>query len=382
MISARPASVYQYEGKGYDVNNCLSDSGYKTDVGNFQIFVKLPSGKTLLLWVIAEDTGETLKTLIVQKEGYSPTLFYILHEGKVLHEGKKLRDCQVYKNSTLHVMYRLRGGNKGTAGPSSYKDAARTKGSQSTAAPPTSQPKPYIVEKLDVIPSLEVKNIEVTQLFNTLQTHALICRFNGFWPRSFDLHNWIYTNWTTNCQILLCSKGFFVVQFESKEEYLKIREQGPWFWGRAGLFITPWFPEFDAHTMVVTKMPIWVRLPNLPLPFWHHLVLEDIGNLLGKFIKSDSDLNEQGLFTYARICVEIDLSKGLPDRVQLIYEKHKWVQALDYENTAFRCRFCHLTGHLQDSCPLSKRFPKKKQGLHPKRKTWQADYAPSIDEDS
>ena len=138
-----------------------------------------------------------------------------------------MRDFQIYKNSTLHLMYSLRAGtigNRGTACLSSYKDAARSKGSQSTAAPPSSQPKPYIVEKLEVIPSLEVKNTEVTQLFSTLQTHALICCFNGFWPRSFDLHNWIYTSWTTNCQILLCSKGFFVVQFESKEDYQKIIE--------------------------------------------------------------------------------------------------------------------------------------------------------------
>ena len=288
-----------------------------------------------------------------------------MYGGKVLTEGDRLRDCQIYKNSTLYVMNRLRGGtfgNRGTAGPSSYKDTARSKDPQSAAASPSSQPKSYIVDKLDDIPSLEVKNKEVTQLFSTLQTHALICRFNGFWPRSYDLHNWIYTNWTTNCQILLCSKGFFVVQFDSQEDYQKIIEQGPWFWGRAGLFLTPWFPDFDANTMVVTKMPVWVRLPNLPLPLWHHLVLEEIGNLLGKFIKSDTDRNEQGLFTYARICVEIDLSKGLPDKFQLIYEKHKWIQALDYENTAFRCRFCHLTGHLQDSCPRAKRFPKKNRG--------------------
>ena len=163
-------------------------TGSAQEVGNFQIFVKMPSRKTSLLWVCDEDTGETLKTLLVQKEGYSSTLFYILHEGKVLHEGETLRDCQISKNSTLHVMYRLRGGtveNRGTTGPSSYKDAARSKGSQSTAAPPS---KPYIVEKLDAIPSLEIKNTEVTQLFSSLQTHALICRFNGFWPRSFDLH--------------------------------------------------------------------------------------------------------------------------------------------------------------------------------------------------
>ena len=180
--------------------------------------------------------------MIEQREGYSRLFFYILYGGKVLNEADRLKDCQIFKNSTLYVKTRLRGGsfgNRGTAGPSSFKDAACSKGPQSSAAPPSSQPKPYIVEKPDDIPSLEVKNQEVTKLFSILQTHALICRFNGFWPSSYDLHNWIYTNWTTNCQILLCSKGFFVVQFESQEDYQKIIEQGPWFWGRAGLFLTP-----------------------------------------------------------------------------------------------------------------------------------------------
>ena len=114
--------------------------------------------------------------------------------------------------------------------------------------------------------------------------------------------------------------------------------------------------------MVVTKMPVWVRLPNLPLPFWHHIVLEDISYLLGRFIKSDSDRKEQGLFTYVRICVEIDLNKGLPDRLQLKHESFNWIQSLDYENTTFRCRFCPLTGHLQDSCPLPKKFVKEEKG--------------------
>ena len=165
-------------------------------------------------------------------------------------------------------------------------------------------------------------------------------------------------------------KGFFVVQFDSQEDYQKMLTQGPWFWGRVGLFITPWFQEFDSNSMVVTKMPVWVRLPNLPLPFQHHLVLEDIGNILGRFIKSDSDRKEQGLFTYARICVEIDLSKGISDRLQLKHEYFNWIQRLDYENNSFRCRFFHLTGHLQDSCPLPKKFTKKKRENISHRKNW------------
>jgi len=391
------------------------DYGAREVCENFQIFINMPTGNPLLVWVNELVTVEELRENIASRMGYHEYDFYFVHAGKSMQDSLKLSDYQISRNSSISLMLRLRGGaegnqrgpipsnkgvgnpkNRGTAGPSSYKDAARSKGPQATATRTPSQPKgphaaadplptqpgPYIVEKLDDIPALEVKITEVKNLFNTLQKHALICRFNGFWPRSFDLHNWIHSNWTTSCQVLLCSKGFFVVQFESQEDYQKILVQGPWFWGRAGLFITPWFPEFDADTMVVTKMPVWVRLPNLPLPFWHHEVLEDIGNRLGKFIISDEERREQGLFTYARICVEIDLSKGLPDKIQLQHESFKRIQALDYENTAFRCRSCHLTGHLHDTCPHARRFPKKKKGSNSKGKSWQAEYEPSINEES
>ena len=109
--------------------------------------------------------------------------------------------------------------------------------------------------------------------------------------------------------------------------------------------------------------------------------MEDIGNILGRFIKSDSDRKEQGVFNYAIICVDIDLTKGLPDRIQLKHEPFNWIQSLDYENTTFRCRFCDLMGHLQDSCPLPKKFTKKKKGQTTNRKNWQTYYVLSLDED-
>ncbi|KAH9296138.1 hypothetical protein KI387_039726, partial [Taxus chinensis] len=118
------------------------------------------------------------------------------------------------------------------------------------------------------------------------------------------------------------------------------------------LFITPWFPDFDPNTYSVAKTLVWVRLPNLPLHLWY--ALEDIGNVLGKFIKEDLDRTHSGLCSFARICVEIDLSKGLPDRINLKFGNFQHTQVLDYENTAFRCRLCRNAGHLQASCPFNK----------------------------
>jgi hypothetical protein len=167
------------------------------------------------------------------------------------------------------------------------------------------------------------------------------------------LFNWIHTTWTTKCEISLCSKGFFIVCFHNHEEYQKIREEGPWFWGREGLFNTPWHPYFDPNKMSVTTTPVWVRLINFLLHFWSHQIMIDIGNKMGKHLKIDLERARTGLTTYACICVQMDISKGLLDKLILKWNSHKWIQILDYENTTFRCKICQKTGHLHGSFPFA-----------------------------
>jgi len=175
-------------------------------------------------------------------------------------------------------------------------------------------------------------------------------------------------------------KGFFIVRFKTEQEREYILNKGPWFWGNAGLFMTPWFPGFDANTMVVSKMPIWVRLHNLPLHFCHHNVLISTGNTLGKFLKIDGDKLKRGIFTFTRICVEVDLGQGLPESITLNFNNTQWTQPLDYENTTFWCHGCLQTGHLHSACPKEKQIPKwnKKQQIKPK--LWQ--YTAPLDEEA
>ena len=139
----------------------------------------------------------------------------------------------------------------------------------------------------------------------------IIYRFNSFWPKPVELFHWIFTNWTMDCEIHLCSKGFFNVKFASSEARDNILRVGPWFWGSTGLFITPWFLDFDANTMEVSRILVWVRLYNLPLHFWNESVLTCIGNILGWYIKIDTQRLEECIYTFACICVEVELNKGL-----------------------------------------------------------------------
>ena len=121
--------------------------------------------------------------------------------------------------------------------------------------------------------------------------------------------------------------------------------------GTVGLFLTPWFPDFDPATVVITRTPVWIRLPNLPVHLWHVAVYKAIGNTLGSFITRDYGQEIKGLYTYARICVELDLSQGILDQIILKMNDFVWSQTLYYENTAFHCHHCHQAGHLQSTCP-------------------------------
>lgn len=132
-----------------------------------------------------------------------------------------------------------------------------------------------------------------------------------------------------------------------------------------------WFPTFNPLTLKAMNTPIWVRLPNLPLHFYTPDFLSLISNTLGRFIKTDTDRISKGFFTYARICVKIDLSQGLPDKIFFKRAgKDPYLQLIDYENTAFRCRSCQQKGHLQDSCPV---FPFTPSSFGPRKKAsrWQ-----------
>jgi hypothetical protein len=121
----------------------------------------------------------------------------------------------------------------------------------------------------------------------------------------------------------------------------------------------PWYKEFDPSTESFNKMPLWVRLLNLPLHLWLDYVLEAMGNAIEDFILVDSACSRVYRMMYARILVEMNISKGLPEMIMLNSLHGPWNQLLDYEGIPFRCRICHKTGHLASPCSSRKSRPKK-----------------------
>ena len=165
---------------------------------------------------------------------------------------------------------------------------------------------------------MELSPLDPCQKAIILSDKTLIDKFTGLWPSPKAIEIWIAEHWNPIVQgqvsLFATGRGYFVFLFLNEEERDLFFQSGPFFMGLRGIFLAPWTLGFNPEAEITTA-PIWVRLPHLPLHIWGKISLADISNKLGRYL--DSGDPKGGQFTCSRICVEVNLKKGLPEALKL-----------------------------------------------------------------
>ncbi|CAN1181979.1 hypothetical protein LINPERHAP2_LOCUS35739 [Linum perenne] len=113
--------------------------------------------------------------------------------------------------------------------------------------------------------------------------------------------------------------------------------------------VARWSPSFNEEEPI-RKILTWVRFPKLPIHYFNHTAVNRIGNHIGKTIRMDLATSEGARARYARVCVEIDLSKPLLGK----YMIGDRVFYIEYESIENFCYLCGLYGCKAVSCPSCK----------------------------
>lgn len=142
------------------------------------------------------------------------------------------------------------------------------------------------------------------------------------------------------------SKDFFLIKFSDEADYDKVLKGGPWFVGEHFLAMRQWEPCFKASEASFNSVAVWVRLPKLPIEFYDNSVLLEIGKAIGPMLRIDSYTASGARGSYARLCLQIDLTKPLITTIKV----GRLRQKVMYEGVSSLCYCCGRMGHKQESC--------------------------------
>ncbi|KAJ4833381.1 hypothetical protein Tsubulata_032955 [Turnera subulata] len=140
---------------------------------------------------------------------------------------------------------------------------------------------------------------------------------------------------------------FYHLRFTVDADYERVLYEGPWLIGDHVVAVKRWVPHFDPDATAIDKVVTWVQIPKLDLEYYDRGLLMRVGNRIGKFPRVDNATLTASRCNFARICVEVDLTKPLKSKFKIRRKVHRLV----YEGLHNICFECGKFGHMRDRCP-------------------------------
>ncbi|KAL2246321.1 UNVERIFIED_CONTAM: hypothetical protein Sindi_2900300 [Sesamum indicum] len=162
------------------------------------------------------------------------------------------------------------------------------------------------------------------------------------------------------------------IKFALEEDYTKLWIKSIWFVEGFPMRVFKWTPTFNPREESPI-VPVWVRLPELPIQFFDREALFSIARLLGTPLRTDVSTATLVRPSVARVCVEINLLEPLQTEIGLGIGTEVIIQPVIYERLPKYCGACKHLGHDEDEC-----YEKHRSKAPPVRPANKDDSSPTI----
>ncbi|CAI0560738.1 unnamed protein product [Linum tenue] len=153
---------------------------------------------------------------------------------------------------------------------------------------------------------------------------AVSLRLNAIWAKAGGI------------QVTSMKNGYFLVRFTSGLDYERAVTNGPWMIGPNYLTVHMWERDFDPYNHEVSSTLVWGRLLDIPVHYFHREAVMKIFRRIGKPLRIDEATRTVARSDYARVCVQVDLTKPLLSKFSINGKKY-FIQYEGLEKICLNC---------------------------------------------
>ncbi|PNX86740.1 zinc ion binding nucleic acid binding protein [Trifolium pratense] len=152
----------------------------------------------------------------------------------------------------------------------------------------------------------------------------------------------LYRPWRRGVIVKLLGRRIGYKALENRLKQMWVRK------GVINIIDLKWSPNFHPASDTIKEVAVWLRISGLPIEYYDSGALHFIGNRVGKTVKVDKNTLTQERGKYARLCVQVNLTKPLLAMFTIKGRKYN----IEYEGLHMLCTTCGRFGHYKDGCPI------------------------------
>ncbi|GJX38013.1 zinc knuckle CX2CX4HX4C containing protein [Tanacetum coccineum] len=126
--------------------------------------------------------------------------------------------------------------------------------------------------------------------------------------------------------IVDCNNGIFFMKFHHEEGLNQVVNSGPWM--ESLWWFRKWSVDLNMDKSELDKIPLWVKLCNVPLEAWTIKGICALASRVGKPLVTDTMTTSMckqgiGMVRYTRVLIEVSAKKELAETIEIVYKNNK-----------------------------------------------------------